>query len=65
MRKEFEKHLEDLSKLTPTHDEQSYADVYARTKATSILFKKNVRVAEKRVREGNAPAKKRNREASA
>ncbi len=69
MRKEFETHLEDLSKLTPDHDEQSYADVFARTKVTSILFKKNVRLAEKRIRDGkpatSAPSKKRKSEASA
>ncbi len=69
MRKNFETHLEDLNKLTPDDDEQSYADVFAATKATSILFKKHVRVAEKRIREGkpatSTPAKKCKSEASA
>jgi hypothetical protein len=64
LRKEFETHLEDLSKLTPAHDEKSFTDVYARTKATTTLFKANVRLAEKRIREGkppNAPSAKKRR----
>ena len=54
----FEDQLDSLNLLKPEQDEEDYQTVFVLTKSTSADFKKNVRVAEKRIREAKVSVKK-------